>query len=163
MICVAPTPPPTRAARTPHRANKERPLWFVQNTRSNDDWERCDYGRRLDPETADLLLDEVFTQISEGDVAGAVEHLIDGFQHLSMASDRAGWRRFKNRVWAMHPLSLLIWQPEIRACITNHVGSHRGVAALVGLEGPDFLMRGPRYDHNARRTRVLSSTPGRPA
>lgn len=137
-------------SRPPHRPNSERPLWFVQNTRSSDEWERCDFGRRLDTDTADLLLDHVFERLSDGDITGGVACLIEGFEHLALSTDRASWRRFKRSVWSIHPLSLLIWQPEIRACVGAEASANHGIAALIGLEGPEFLMRGRPAARRAR-------------
>jgi hypothetical protein len=91
VICVAPPPRNDLAEspRIPYRRNDARPLWFVRTMRSAADWQRCERGRRLAPETADLLLDHVFEQIAGGCLSDGVACLVDGLDHLARGA-RAG-------------------------------------------------------------------------
>lgn len=141
MICAAPPPDHRpRPARAPYRANDERPLWYVRATRSADDWARCDAGRRLDTDTSDLLLDHVFEQVATGEVEDGLACLVDGLAMICDSGERSCWRRFKRDKWSIHPLSALVWQPQIRAVIGRRAGGDRGFAALMSLVGPDFFM-----------------------
>ena len=140
MICVAPASPSREhIPHAPFRANPERPLWFVRTTRSAADWARCESGRRLDAETADLLLDHVFECLAVGEVADGIAYLLDGLGRLC-DGDRACWRRFARTRWAIHPISALVWQDDVRAAIAGVADGDRGFAALMSLLGPDFFL-----------------------
>jgi hypothetical protein len=141
MICVAPPPDSaSRPPRAPYRANGERPLWFVRTTRSGEEWARCDAGRRLDVETADLLLDHVFEQLTARATADGLACLVDGLGHLCETGDRACWRRFAREKWSIHPLSSLLWQTRVRAAAGALPKGGSGFAALMALVGPDFFV-----------------------
>jgi hypothetical protein len=105
-----------------------------------DEWSRCDAGRLLNTDTSDLLLDHVFEQISIGEIDDGLACLIDGLAVICDSGERACWRRFKRDKWSIHPVSSLVWQPQLRGVIGERARDNKGFAAFMSLVGPDFFM-----------------------